>query len=278
VATIVAPAIEATELAQSWQSRPESILTYDILLRAKAFVDDETEAGNRAAHDLLEKALQHEPHNPLILGHMVWALEHRCAMGWPLIYPDDVQRCVDYARRGIHHAAGDARVLGQCAIALIQPGRDFEAGMAVIEQAARANPNDLYVLQVAGVMNVHCGNLDTALNYFDRALRLGLSDSTIRFALTGSAHVHILRGDHALALSFASRSLALNDRFDATYWMLIAGHAHLGQIDKARYWLRAMLAIAPDVSLSRIVAAQSSRYPERLAPIVDGLRLAGFPE
>jgi TolB-like protein len=278
VATIVAPAIEASELAQSRQSRPESILTYDILLRAKAFIDDETEAGNRAAHDLLEKALQQEPHNPLILGHMAWALEHRCAMGWPLIYQDDVQRCVDYARRGIHHAAGDARVMAQCAMALIQPGRDFEAGMAVIEQAARVNPNDLYVLQVAGVMNVHCGDLDTALNYFDRALRLGLSDSTIRFALTGSAHVHILRGDHALALSFASRSLALNDRFDATYWMLIAGHAHLGQIDKARDWLRALLAIAPDVSLSRIVAAQSSRYPERLAPIVDGLRLAGFPE
>jgi TolB-like protein len=278
VATIVAPAIEASELAQSRQSRPESILTYDILLRAKAFIDDETEAGNRAAHDLLEKALQQEPHNPLILGHMAWALEHRCAMGWPLIYQDDVQRCVDYARRGIHHAAGEARVMAQCAMALIQPGRDFEAGMAVIEQAARVNPNDLYVLQVAGVMNVHCGDLDTALHYFDRALRLGLSDSTIRFALTGSAHVHILRGDHALALSFASRSLALNDRFDATYWMLIAGHAHLGQIDKARDWLRALLAIAPDVSLSRIVAAQSSRYPERLAPIVDGLRLAGFPE
>jgi tetratricopeptide (TPR) repeat protein len=224
------------------------------------------------------RALSREPHNPLILGHMVWALEHRCAMGWPPIQPDDVQRCVDFARRGIHHAAGDARVMAQCAIALIQPGRDYDAGMAVIEQAARGNPNDLYVLQVAGVMNLHCGDLETALQFFDRALRLGLSDSSIRFALTGSAHVHILQGNHALALSFTSRSLAVNDRFDPTYWMLIAGHAHLGQLDKARDWLRTLLANAPQVSLSRIVAAQSSRYPERFAPIADGLRLAGFPE
>ncbi|KAF0113526.1 MAG: transcriptional regulator domain-containing protein [Rhodobacteraceae bacterium] len=278
VATIVAPAIEATELAQSRQSRPESILTYDILLRAKAFIDDETEQGNWAAHNLLEKALQQEPHNPLILGQMVWALEHRCAMGWPLIHPDDVQRCVDYARRGIQYAAGDARVMAQCAIALIQPGRDYDAGMAVINQAIRMNPNDLYVLQVSGVMNLHCGDLDTALQFFDRALRLAPPDSSIRFAMTGIAHLHIVRGDYHRALDYAGRSLALNDSFDATYWMLIAGHAHLGQIDKAREWLRALLAIAPDVRLSRIVKAQPALFAERFTPIVDGLRLAGFPE
>lgn len=278
VATIVAPAIEASELAQSRQTRPESILVYDILLRAKAFIDDETEAGNRAAHDLLEAALRQEPDNPLILGHIAWALEHRCAMGWPPIRPDDVQRCVDHARRGIGHAGGDARVMAQCAIALIQPGRDYDAGMAVIDQATKMNPNDLYVLQVAGVMNTHCGDLDVALHFFDRALRLGLPDSSIRFALTGTAHVNVIRGYHARALDYASRSLALNDRFDATYWMLIAAHAHLGQIDKARDWLKTLLAIAPDARLSRIVVAQSSRFPERFTPIVDGLRLAGFPE
>ncbi len=278
VATIVAPAIEATELAQSRQSRPESILTYDILLRAKAFIDGETEPGNRMAHDLLAQALQHEPHNPLILEHIVWALEHRCAMGWPLIHPDDAQRCVDYARRGIQYAAGDARVMARCAVGLIQPGRDYDTGMAVIDQALRANPNDLYVLQASGVMNLHCGKLDTALQSCERAMRLAPPDSSVRFAMTGIAHLHILRGEFARALDFASRSLALNDRFDATYWMLIAGHAHLGQIDKARDWLRALLSISPDVSLSRIVASQPSLLPERFDPVVEGLRRAGFPE
>lgn len=278
VAIFVAPAIEATELAQSRQGRPESILTYDILLRAKAFIEDESEQGNRAAHDLLAVALQDEPHNPLILEYIVWALEHRCAMGWPLIHPDDVQRCVDYARRGIQFAAGDARVMARCAVSLIQPGRDYDTGMAVIDQAVRANPNDLYVLQASGVMHLHCGGLDTALQFFERAMRLAPPDSSVRFAMTGIAHLHILRGDYARALDYAARSLALNDRFDATYWMLIAGHAHLGQLDKARDWLRALLAISPDIRLSRIVASQASLFPERFRPVVEGLRLAGFPE
>ena len=278
VATLVAPTIEANELAQSRQKRPESIATYDILLRAKAFIDEETEKGNLAAHGLLTEALGQEPDNALILGHIVWALEHRCAMGWPSISSDDGGLCVDYARRGIRHSGGDARIMAQCAIGLIQPGRDYEGGMAVIEQAVHQNANDLYVLTVAGVMHLHCGDLQTAMEFFDRALRLGPADANARFALTGIAHLHIVRGNFNEALDFASRSLAINDRFDATYWMLIAANAQLGRLEQAHVWLKAMLAIAPDVRISRILANQPARYPDRFGPIAVGLRRAGFPE
>ena len=278
VATLVAPAIESTELAQSRQKRPESISTYDILLRAKAFIEEETEKGNLTAHDLLAEALVHEPNNALILGQLAWALEHRCAMGWPLIRPDDLERCVDYARRGIRHAGGDAWVMAQCALALIQPGRDYNGGMAVIEQALQQNPNDLYVLTVTGVMNLHCGDLDTAMRCYDRALRLGQSDPNARFALTGIAHVQILRGKFAEALDFATRSLAFNDRYDATYWMLIAANAHLGRLDQAYVWLRALLHFSPDVSISRILASQPARITDRFSAVADGLRLVGFPQ
>ncbi len=278
VATLVAPAIEATELAQSRQKRPESISTYDILLRAKAFIEEETETGNMAAHALLAEALVHEPDNALILGQIAWSLEHRCAMGWPLIKPDDVERCVDYARRGIRHAGGDAWVMAQCALALIQPGRDYNGGMAVIEQALQQNPNDLYVLTIAGVMNVHCGDLDTAMKYYEHALRLGQSDPNARFVLTGIAHIQIVRGNFAEALVFATRALAFNDRFDATYWMLIAANAHLGQVSQAQKWLASLLEFAPPVTISRILASQPARYPQRFGPIAEGLRIAGFPE
>jgi len=278
VATLVAPAIEATELAQSRQKRPECISTYDILLRAKALIEEETETGNLAAHDLLAEVLQDEPNNPLVLGQLVWSLEHRCAMGWPPINPDDVERCVDYARRGIRHAAGDAWVMAQCALALIQPGRDYNGGMAVIEEALRQNPNDLYVLTVAGVMHLHCGDLDTALRYYELAFRLGPSDPNARFVLTGMAHIQIVRGNFPEALILATRSLSFNDRFDATYWMLIAANAHLGRVEQAENWLSALLVFAPPVTISRILASQPSRYPDRFGPIAEGLRLAGFPE
>lgn len=278
VATLVAPAIEVTELALSRHKRPESITTYDLLLRAKALIDEETEEGNATAHALLAQALVHEPDNALVLAQIAWALEHRCAMGWPAIGSDDVERCVEYARRGIRYAGGDAWVMAQCALALIQPGRDYSGGMDVIEQAVRQNPNDLYVLTVAGVMNLHCGDLDMSMQFYDRALRLGRTDPIARFALTGIAHLHIVLGNFAEALDFASRSLVINDRYDATYWMLIAANAHFGRLDQAHVWLKALLEIVPDVSISRIVAAQPSRIPSRFGAIAEGLRRAGFPQ
>jgi hypothetical protein len=70
----------------------------------------------------------------------------------------------------------------------------------------------------------------------------------------------------------------LNDRFDATYWMLIAANAHLGRLDQAHIWLKALLEIAPDVSLSRVIAHQPARIPARFEAIAEGLRRAGFPQ
>lgn len=173
---------------------------------------------------------------------------------------------------------GDAWVMAQCALALIQPGRDYNGGMAVIEQALQQNPNDLYILTVAGVMHLHCGDLDIAMQYYDRALRLGQTDPNARFVLTGIAHLQIVRCNFAEALDFATRSLAFNDRFDATYWMLIAANAHLGRLDQAHVWLRALLHISPDVSISRILSSQPSRIPDRFSAIADGLRRVGFPQ
>ncbi len=278
VATLVAPAIEASELVHSRQQRPESAATYDLFLRARAYIDDELVEGNAKGYALLTDALRREPDNALILAHAAWALEHRTAMGWPPIGPDDHEKCVEHARNGIRLANGNPRVMAHCAVALVQTGKDYDGGMAVIEQAAAANPNDLYVLTAAGVLTMHCGDLDRAMDYFDRALRLGGHEPHSRFALTGIAHVQILRGNFDAALDFAARSLAINDRFDASYWMLIAANAHLGRMEEAHVWREALLTIAPGITIARILRGQPAKYPERFAAILNGLRLAHLPE
>ncbi|MEO8244944.1 MAG: winged helix-turn-helix domain-containing protein [bacterium] len=278
VATLVAPAIQAKELLQSRRKRPEHVTTYDTALRARALIDTEDEADNAAALILLQDALVREPDNGSILSLLTWALEHRNVMGWHPAGPDDVTCLIDYARRGIRNAAGDPLVMARCAVALIQVGKDYDAGMSVLEQAVQINPHDLYVRAHAGVMTLHCGELDRAMEHFAWMLRLGPTEPVSRFALTGSAHVQLVQGNNAAALDFATRSLAINDRFDATYWMLIAANAHLGRPDQARVWLNALLAISPDARVSRIVARQPARYSDRFTAVAEGLRLAGLAE
>jgi TolB-like protein/Tfp pilus assembly protein PilF len=276
VATLVEPAIQSAEIERSRLERPGSVAVYDAYLRALADLDDESEAGNARAFALLEQALAVEPDNARLLGQAAWALEHRTTMGWQPLTDNDRERCLDLARRGIQHANGDPVVLSQCGMALLQTGKDYDAGLAVIRIAAEANPHDLHVAAVFGVATMHCGDLDEAHAHFHRALRIAPNDLDSRFLLSGLAMIHIIRGEYEEAISWASRSLALNAQYDPTYWMLIAANAHLGRMGAARDFVAQLVAKAPGVSLDRIVAGQPSKFPERIGTVLDGLRLAGL--
>ncbi|WP_132573184.1 winged helix-turn-helix domain-containing tetratricopeptide repeat protein [Rhizobium sp. BK008] len=276
VASIVEPAIEIAEIQRSRRDRPNSPAVYDLYLRALAAIIDESIESNAAAYALLQEALAMEPENAMLLSHAAWVLEHRITMGWPRLGTDDKAECVSLARRGLQHSAGDPRVMAHCGMALLQTGKDYEGGMAVLEAAAAANPNDLLVAACSGIAALHCGDIEHALERMHRALKLGPRDPDARFSLTGIAMAEIFRGNYEEALSFASRSLALNAHFDPTYWMLIAAHAHLGNMEQARQFLRALEKMAPDVTLEGILAGQPAKNPQRFAPVLEGLARAGM--
>lgn len=148
--------------------------------------------------------------------------------------------------------------------------------MAVIREAVRGNPNDLYVMAAAGVLTMHCGDLVEAETYLQRFLRLGPNDPDVRFPMTSLGMLHIMRGRFAEAVRYAERSLAVDASFDCTYWVLISAHAQLGQIATARSFVTKLQELVPDITLSRIRAGLPSRFPERAGSILDGLREAGM--
>jgi TolB-like protein/Tfp pilus assembly protein PilF len=278
VAMVVEPRIQVAEIERSRRERPGSVAAYDIYLQALPKIARQTAKENAEAYALLTKALAIEPDDPLLLSEAAWALGHRNAMGWPPIGPDDVQVCADLARRALQRAAGDPTVMAHAGLNLLQTGKEYDLGMAVLDSAARANPNHHMVVVLAGIAHLHCGALEDALAYFHRANRLSPNDPSAHATLTGIAHCHIARGEYAEALAWATRSLAINNRFDCTYWMLIAANVYLGHMEEARRYLRDLLAIAPQVTVASIRAGQPAKDPSRVAAILDGLRRAGLPE
>lgn len=277
VASTVEPSIEIAEMQRSRRERPQSIAVYDLYLRALAALQDESIDGNAAAHALLDQALAVEPDNAMLLSHAAWVLEHRHAMGWPPFTPDDAARSVTLARRALQNCGGDPRVMCHCGMALLQAGRDYEGAMAVLEAAFAANPNDLMVAAASGIALLHCGDLDIAVERLQRAIALGPRDPDSRFSLTGLAMAALFQRDFEAAISWATRSLALNAHFDATYWMLISAHAHRGEFGEARRHLESLRRIAPGVSLASIKAGQPAKHPSRFAVVLEGLALAGLP-
>ena len=278
VAFIIEPQIQMAEIERSRRERPGSIAAYDACLQAIPLINKQTARENAEAYALLTRALAQEPDNPLLLSHAGWALGHRSAMGWPPVGPDDVAACVEFARRALHHAAGDPIVMAHSGLNILQTGRQYDWGMSILESAAQANPNHQRVLVIAAIGHLHCGSLDQALAYFHRATSLSPNAHEAHAAFTGIAHAHVVLGNHAEALVWASRSLAVNTRFDPTYWMLVAANAHLGRMDEARRHLAELRRLEPEVTVASIRAGQCAKDPGRIEPILAGLRLAGMPE
>lgn len=278
VATRVMPVIGNAELERSRRERPGSLAAYDIYLKALAHVSAESQEDYAVADRLLAEALAMEPDNPMILAHAAWVLEHRNTMGWPTAEPGDRERCVAYVRRALKHATGDPRITTLCGMALIQTGKEYDWGLEVVRTAAAANPHDALAVSAAAIATMHCGDLDEAEALLRRALRLCGSGIAARLPLTGMAHLENVRGNHEQALGWASRSLAVNPDFDSTHWSLIAAYAHLGRLDEARARLADYAAISPGVTIARIRRGQPGRFPARIEPILDGLRLAGMAE
>ena len=114
VASLVAPAIDAAELARSRQKRPESLATYDQFLRARALMELKTKADSARAHFCFTQALAADPENPQVLVQAALSLIQRTVTGFAPISPDDLAQTGDSARRALHHANGGCAGDGAC--------------------------------------------------------------------------------------------------------------------------------------------------------------------
>jgi TolB-like protein len=273
----VAPQIEAAEF-QSARRRPASALAHDLYLRAQAEHLTSSEAGSRAAYELIARALAAEPQNPQYLAAQAWVLLYRPMSGWPDLTGDDRAASRDLALRALEIGTTDPKALSFCANALLHCSEDYELTLATGRRSLVANPNMMLVVFHAAINEMHLGDLGTADALLQRALSLGPADPMYGPALAARAYIAILRGQPEAALAFAAEAMPRNLAYPPIWWMLAAGNALAGRIDEARRASAQLLRLVPGISVARIRAGQPRRFPERIEPVLAGLALAGLPE
>jgi len=277
VVAVVEPQIQRAEIDRSRRDRPGSVAAYDLYLAAMEKFHSATGAENAAAYALLMKAIDIEPQNGLMLAQAAQLLQHRIVMGWAPLTNDDRTVASQLVHRALAYARGDAPVLASAGLTLIA-NREYDLGLAAMKAAVETNPNHFDVVIWAGVGNIHCGSLEDARTYFERALQLSPGDPHAFVALTGVAHVLLVQGDNAGALQYAKRATGLNTSYDPAYWMMIAANVRLGRMKDAQRWLTKFKALAPGVTIRSIREGQPMQDTTRLAPIIEGLRAVGLEE
>ncbi len=278
VVVVIEPQIRLAEIERSRRKRPENLDAYDLYLRALSKMYAARPEDNAEAYAQMMQAIALEPNYAPFLTNASWALGFRIAMGWPMLTIDDRTICLDLARRALANAQGDAAVLALCGNTLVNIGRDYDRGMQIVANAVEANPNNQTVLIWAGIAKIHCGNLEESIAHSRRAILMSPGDPTAHLPMSAIAHAYMALGNYEEALKAAEQSLAVNPNYDGTYWMLIAANAQLGRLDDARRWLAKFRALAPGVTIASIKAGQPDKHPDRMAAILEGLRLAGLEE
>ena len=278
VVAIVEPRVKRAEIERSRRKRPESLDAYDLYLHALPDVYAMRPEANANAIRLLERAVALDPGYAPGVALAGMAYLARITMQLSGATEADKTACLRHARAALAIGSDDPTVLSNCGFLLLEIGRQYEEGFALLKRAVAENPNNVGALTNIGIACLLSGDLEEGVVHLERAIRLNPNDIGTHWELTGIAHIRMVQGRYEEALEVATRSLGVSGGYDATYWMLIAANAHLGRMEDARRHLAALEAISPQVSLARIRRGQHAKDPYRIDVLIEGMRMAGMPE
>ena len=277
VAGLIEPKIRLAEIERARRKRPESLDAYDLYLRALPLVYGVNQDGFADAFALLRRAIELDPGFALAMAYAAWTLEKRIALGLPPLGRDDSAECLRLALTAL---AADREepivqvIFGWLKIAI---AGDFEPGLAAVRRAVAANPNNLVVLNLAGIANIiGGGDLEEASMCYQRAIRLSPNAPDIFWSLSGEGAVQLLLGNFEGAIEWCLRSLTTFDDWPFTYTTLIAAYAHLDRMDEARTAMQKLLILAPQTT-EATMSGGGPREPARWEILMSGLRKAGLP-
>jgi TolB-like protein/class 3 adenylate cyclase len=156
-------------------------------------------------------------------------------------------------------------------------------GIAECEYALALDRNLAEAHAFIGLGKIFTGRAAEAEAHIDQALRLSPRDTSAYVWLTeaGIAKNHL--GDCEQAVLWCRRAIEANRNYPEAHFHLAAALAQLGRLDEARSAVSAGLALNPSFTVSRArtnwtAMSDDPAHRQQLAPIFEGLRVAGLPE
>jgi hypothetical protein len=96
---------------------------------------------------------------------------------------------------------------GQAALAWLIWAKEVEAGAAYIDRALVLNQNLAASWNASGWVRMYLGESASAIEHFERAMRLSPLDPLTYFFSTGMAFAHAFAGRYDEAISWATKAL-----------------------------------------------------------------------
>jgi adenylate cyclase len=278
VAGALRPSIRAAEIAFAKRKRPDSLVAYDLVLRAMPHLWAHRRDDNAEAISLLVKALELEPSYGRAAALAAWARAQHIVYNWTTDIAAERaagQRLVDTASS---NADDDPTALTALATAIMLLFGDLDRAQHFTDKALSLDPNHAWAWTRRGFLNIYRGDAAAAIPCFERAIRLSPLDPFSFNCFIGLGLATFALGKPEEAAKWTQRAMREKVGMTWAYRDLATFLAHAGEIDGAREALSRLIASRPHLTLAGVADAISFMEPSLRARYLEGLRIAGLRE
>ena len=274
----IEPNLRSAEMARSKTKPTESLVAYDLYLRALSEFNANTftKEGLEKAEALLRQALKQDPDYA-----EAWALLAECIGeqifgGWISDYDEAALRCREAALRGVDADPQNGSVLASAARILSTISKMPDRAAEFCERALILQPSSAGVLTNCGVAMLQSYEFDRAIASMLTARRLSPLDPRGWLMFTVMAAAHFFERRFSEAEKFARQALQ-QSASPVALRFLVASLAASGQIEAARAAAADLMRRYPTTSIARS-RRTGPNDPARMKILIDALQIAGLPE
>jgi tetratricopeptide (TPR) repeat protein len=230
------------------------------------------------AGQLISRAIEIEPDNAMVAAWAAYWQVFYVGQGWT----QDVQQAFAIAQRHALRAIkldpDNAEAMGIYAHISAFFDKDFDTALHYFDRALRLNPNLAFIWALSAGTYCYIGEPEIALKRMERYRDLAPFDPYYAWFDNFYTIAYTFKGDYEQAVIVGRRAVKANPEFVNGYKPLIASLGHLGLRDEAQVHIKKLLSLEPNFTVERFGQVYPIRKPADRERYMKGLRLAGVPE
>jgi len=276
VASALHPSIRRAEIDRARSKHPDSLLAYDLVMRALPHLWAHRMAENPKAIALLEEALAREPNYGLAAALGAWAHAQQVVYSWTADIAGARAKGEHLVEVGTMSVGEEPTALTALAAAVTLLGGDVRQAVTFADKALKLDPNHAWAWMRRGFGLVYLGRPEEGIASFEKATRLSPLDPFAFNNQIGLGLANFSLGRYEEAVRYATSALAERPGLTWPYRDVAVYRAHLGDLPAARDALEKFVYLRPPVSLASIGDSLRFMEPGLLKRYLDGLRIAGL--
>jgi TolB-like protein len=274
----IAPQVELAEIDRAKRKPTASLNAYDCYLRGLAHLHNGSKESVQEALPLFYKSIELDPEFAAAHAMAAWCYFWRKVNGWMTDRHQEIDEGARLARRAVELGRDDAVALTRGGHALAHLAGDLDSGIALLDRALFLNPNLASAWFLGGFLRTWRGESQSAIEHFERAMRLSPVDPETYRMQAGIAMAHLFAGRFDAASAWAEEAYRNLPTFLVAVSVIAASRALTDRMEEARRAMDQLREFAPELRVSNLKDWLPIHRPEDLAVFADGLRKAGLPK